>query len=139
MTLDNKFDDSTNSEPKSFDAVKFAEVYSTRLAEQKKIVSDLAFEHGRQESKLCAIQREYGEKYKIAIVKRFMATWEKSGKFPADDELTKVIFYLAGMEIKGMELDCDNSVPDTSLMEIDGVFCFKYLNVRLHSWMELKP
>lgn len=95
-----------------------------------------------EQSKLLELQALCGERYKHQIVKKHMTLWRKSGKFPKDNELTKIIFYIGGLPIKDLGLEgTSKSIPKTELKLDNSTnrYYFKYFNERLDKWIELKP
>jgi len=126
-------------ESNQFNLETFISTYSLTLANQRYTINKLTKDLEIEKARLLLLQKEYGERYKIAIVKKYMSFWSKSGKFPMDDELTKVVFYIGGLDIETLDLDCSNKIPKTELKLNNNTFCFKYYNDRLEAWMELKP
>jgi len=78
------------------------------------------------------LEREYIDSYKANIVRKYMRTWEKSGKFAADPELVNVIFHLANLEL-------DDTIPQVSISLLNHKLTLTYFNRRLSKWIELTP
>ncbi len=123
------------------DIANFKLEYKQALTEQKELVQAITKQWEDEEKKLRDMQTSFADRYKACIVRKYMTLWSVSGKFPSDDELTKAVFYIGGLDLKDSGLDCDDSVPDTqiSLNHKDCTFKFTYYNKRLKLWIVLVP
>jgi hypothetical protein len=114
----------------------FFNEYREALKAQADKVQSAAEVWQAEESKLFRMQREYGEKYKAKVIRRFLNAWNNSGKFARDDELTNAVFYLAGLEL-------EEGIPtpkiELNFDKLNNTFHLKYYNVRCKRWIELKP
>jgi hypothetical protein len=98
-----------------------------KLSLQKEKISSLEKELILAKHEYLTIQIQAGIQYKKDLARKYLSLWDKSNKFPIDDELTQVIFYLAG--------DKTEKTPKTEL-KFDGVnFKFYYFNVRLQAYI----
>lgn len=124
-----------------FNIENFKADYSQALKKQKQLVCDKLKEYELEERNLFNLQRKFADRYKKEIVRTYTRRWTVSDKFPQDDELTRVIFYLADMDISDMGLSCNNKIPQTelSLDHVRMTFTFKYFNERLGQWLVLEP
>ena len=114
----------------------FTAKYTQDLITAKQTLKDATKAWEKADKDLFDMQTTYSRIYIKAIVKKFMLLWNESDKFPKDDELTNVIFFMGGMP-----LDKDQLSPDTQI-HLDGTrneFVFKYMNNRLNQWIVLKP
>jgi len=104
--------------------------YSEVISEQKKKVQDALESWELEDKNLFELQRKYANRYKKEICKYYMNLWNKSGKFPRDDELTDAVFFIGG-------LDIERQAPDIRLSLYDNQFRLEYKNTRLDLWVKL--
>ena len=78
----------------SNDYDNFLSSYQTKLIEKKNEVQKALKEYEIKERELFDLQKKYANLYQIRIVKKFMNLWLTNNKFPNDEELIKVIFYI---------------------------------------------
>lgn len=139
MNLEKKSHETKKS---SFNHDKFIQSYAKVIQSKREQVNSLKQKYDKVQTELIGLQEKYGNLYKKAIVLHYMTLWDKSGKFPLDNELTKVIFHLAGLNVSDLNLDnCSNTIPKNKL-EFDSLqnrFRFYYFNERLNNWIEIKP
>ena len=98
-----------------------------KLSLQKERIKSLEIELSQAKQEYLTIQIQAGIQYKKDIARKYLSLWDRSNKFPVDDELTAVIFYLAG----------DTTVPNQKIeLKFDGKeFKLFYFNQRLGAFI----
>ena len=127
----------------SFNYKEVTEKNKEKLSDYKSIILDKKQDliavtklYEETEREYNNLQRKYAKIYENLIVKKYTALWDKSGEFPKDDELTNVIFYLAGINRDDL-----THIPNTEIRfnNEKGDFVFKYFNKRLNKYIRLEP
>jgi len=98
-----------------------------KLSLQKEKIKLLEIELNQAKQDYLTIQIQAGIQYKKDIASKYLSMWDRSNRFPVDDELTAVIFYLAG----------DKSIPNQKIeLKFDGKeFKLLYYNKRLQAFI----
>ena len=119
---------------KEIDPKETAQNYSKRLTNQKQKIASLFNSHKKAIEEFNSLQIKFTDQYKHLIIKKYLNIWDQ-GKFPLDNELTDMIFSLAGLP-----LEDGKTKPKTIITLNDKCeFKLKYFNKRLKSWVEVKP
>ena len=107
------------------------------LDKQKELINKLTLDLEKAKQNYILLQKKAINSYKLDVIRYYMAIWDNiNGKFPKDEELTKAIFYLAGLDISDFQ---DNRKPKIEIKILsNNKIKLSYFNNRLETWIELK-
>jgi hypothetical protein len=105
---------------------KFLE-YKEEITKASKALSDAKLT-------LFKLQADYRFAYRKEIIRHYLTMWEKSDRFPKDQEFLNAVFHLANLPISDPE-ETQPQIKQT--LDKDHNYHISYYNIRLAKWVEI--
>ena len=136
--IENKLTNDTPTEkiPDNSDIYGFFEDCKKQLDSKRLEVTQAYDAYNKLERDFLTLQERLIKRYRYQVALSYLRAWDKSGKWPKDDELTNVIFILLGQQI-----DTSQKIPniETFIDPVKNTITVRYLNSRLSKWLVLYP